>query len=107
MYLDFARRTQRCDPCRHPRSREIHKFATCVYCFTLSGVSHSSIHETLQQGIDERDYQEKGCGYKKKSMTEEVLRVRLIMIQLLVTKGMRGDLEKLGIGKVILWETLR
>ena len=26
MYLDFPRRTQRCDPCRHPRSREIPDF---------------------------------------------------------------------------------
>ena len=40
VYLDFARRTQRCDPCRHPRSREIPRFATCIYRFTLSGVSH-------------------------------------------------------------------
>ena len=40
MYLDFARRTQRYDPHRHPRSREIPRFATRVYYFTLSGVSH-------------------------------------------------------------------
>ena len=40
MYLDFARRTQRCDLCRHSRSREILRFATCIYRFTLSGVSH-------------------------------------------------------------------
>ena len=40
MYLDFARRTQRYVPHRHPRSREIPRFATCVYHFTLSGVSH-------------------------------------------------------------------
>ena len=31
-----------------------------------------------------------------------VLRVRLIMIRLLVTGGMGGDLEKLGIGKIII-----
>ena len=36
-----------------------------------------------------------------------VLMMRLIMIRLLVTGGMGGDLEKLGIGKVIIWETLR
>ena len=40
-------------------------------------------------------------------MMEEVLRVRLIMIRLLVIGGMRGDLVKLGIRKVIIWETLR
>ena len=39
MYLDFVRRTQRYDLRRHPRSREIPKFATRVYHFTLSGVS--------------------------------------------------------------------
>ena len=42
MYLDFARRTQWYDPRRHPRSREIPRFATCAYHFTLSGVSHPS-----------------------------------------------------------------
>ena len=40
-------------------------------------------------------------------MKEEVLRVKLIMIWLMGIGGMRGDLEKLGIGKVIIWETLR
>ena len=40
MYLDFARRTQRYDPRRHLRSREIPRFATRVYHFTFSGVSH-------------------------------------------------------------------
>ena len=40
-------------------------------------------------------------------MTEKVLRGRLIMTRLLVTGGMGGDLEKLGVGKVIIWETLR
>ena len=40
-------------------------------------------------------------------MTDEVLRVRLIMIRLLVTRGMGRDLEKLCIRKVIIWETLR
>ena len=42
MYLDFARRTQRYNPRRHPISREIPRFATRVYHFTLSGVSHPS-----------------------------------------------------------------
>ena len=36
-----------------------------------------------------------------------VLRMRLIKIWLLVTGGMGRDLDKLGIGKVIIWETLR
>ena len=40
MYIDFARRTQRSNPRRHPRSKEIPRFATRVYHFTLSGVSH-------------------------------------------------------------------
>ena len=37
MYLDFERRTQRRNPCRHPRSREFPRFATCVYHSYLSG----------------------------------------------------------------------
>ena len=41
MYLDFARRTERYVLRRHPRSREIPRFATRVYHFTLSGVSQS------------------------------------------------------------------
>ena len=40
-------------------------------------------------------------------MMEEFLRVRMIMIRLLVTGGMRVDIEKLRIGKIIIWETLR
>ena len=36
-----------------------------------------------------------------------VLRTRLIMIPLLVTGGMGGDLEKLEIGKIIIWVVLR
>ena len=44
MYLDFVRQTQRYDPRRHPRSREIPRFATCVYHFTLSGVSQNECH---------------------------------------------------------------
>ena len=36
-----------------------------------------------------------------------VLRMRLITIRLLVTRGMGGDLEKLGIGKIIIWVVLR
>ena len=39
MYLDFARRTQRYVPRRHSRSREIPRFVTHVYHFTLPGVS--------------------------------------------------------------------
>ena len=39
MYLNFAIQTQRYDPRRHPRSREIPRFATHVYHFTLSRVS--------------------------------------------------------------------
>ena len=42
MYLDFAKQTQRYVPRHHPRSREIPRFATYVYHFTLSEVSHSS-----------------------------------------------------------------
>ena len=40
-------------------------------------------------------------------MTEEVSRMRLIMIRLLVIGGMGGDVEKLGIGKIIIWVVLR
>ena len=43
MYLDFARRTQWYDPRCHPRSREIHRFATRVYHFTLSEVSRNCL----------------------------------------------------------------
>ena len=35
-----------------------------------------------------------------------VLRMRLIMIRLLVIGSMGGDLEKLGIGKIIIWVAL-
>ena len=42
IYLDFARRTQLYVPCRFLRSREILRFATYVYHFTLSGVSQFS-----------------------------------------------------------------
>ena len=41
VYLDFARRTQRRNPCRHPRSSEFPRFATCVYRSFLPG-SHRS-----------------------------------------------------------------
>ena len=40
-------------------------------------------------------------------MTEEILRMRMVMIRLLVTEGTGGDIEKIGIGKIIIWETLR
>ena len=40
-------------------------------------------------------------------MTEETFRMRMVMIRLLVTGGMGGDIEKIGIGKIIIWETLR
>ena len=43
LYLDFTRRTQRYVPRRHPRSREIPRFATRVYHFTLFRVSQSVI----------------------------------------------------------------
>ena len=49
MYLDFARRTQRYDPRRHFRSREIPRFATRVYHFTLSGVSHFDCQNTIKK----------------------------------------------------------
>ena len=39
--------------------------------------------------------------------TEEILRMRMIMILLLVTRGMEGGIEKLGIGKIIILKTLR
>ena len=39
MYLDFVRQTRRYGLRRHPRFREIPRFATCVYHFTLPGVS--------------------------------------------------------------------
>ena len=42
----------------------------------------------------------------KKSMTEETLKMRMVMIRVLVTGGMGGDIE-IGIGKIIIWETLR
>ena len=47
MYLDFARRTQRYVPRHHPRSREILRFATRVYHFTLSGVSQLSLLDPI------------------------------------------------------------
>ena len=40
-------------------------------------------------------------------MMKEILRMRMVMIRLLVTGGMGGDIEKIGIGKIIIWETLR
>ena len=36
-----------------------------------------------------------------------VLKMRLIMILLLVVGGIGKDLEKLGIGKIIIWVELR
>ena len=36
-----------------------------------------------------------------------VLRMRLIMIQLLMIRGMGEDLEKLGFEKIIIWVALR
>ena len=36
-----------------------------------------------------------------------VLRMRMIMIRLLVTGGMGGDLEKLRTGKITIWVVLR
>ena len=33
--------------------------------------------------------------------------MRMVMIRLLVTAGMGGDIEKIGIRKIIIWETLR
>ena len=33
--------------------------------------------------------------------------MRMIMIRLLVIGGTGGGIEKLGIGKIIIWETLR
>ena len=35
-------------------------------------------------------------------MTEETLKIRMVMIRVLVTGGMGGDIEKLGIGKIII-----
>ena len=40
-------------------------------------------------------------------MTEETLKTRMVMIQVLVKGGMGGDIEKIGIVKIIIWETLR
>ena len=40
-------------------------------------------------------------------MTGETLKTRMVMIRVLVTGGMGGDIEKIGIGKIIIWETLR
>ena len=39
--------------------------------------------------------------------SELVLRMRLVMIRLLVLEGMGGDLENVGIRKIIIWITLR
>ena len=64
-------------------------------------------HETLQQGVERRGYQEEGCEWKKKHMKGMILRMRLIMIKLLVTGSMGGDLENQGIGKIIIWVVLR
>ena len=50
MYLDFARRTQRCNPCRHPRSREFPRFTTCVYRSFLPG---SHILPSLKEFLPE------------------------------------------------------
>ena len=35
-------------------------------------------------------------------MTEEILRMRMVMIRLLVIGGMGGDIENLGIEKIII-----
>ena len=40
-------------------------------------------------------------------MTEEILRMRMLMIRFLVIGGMGGDIEKIGLEKIIIWETLR
>ena len=40
-------------------------------------------------------------------MAEETLKMRMVIIQVLVTGGMGGDKENIGIGKIIIWETLR
>ena len=33
--------------------------------------------------------------------------MRMVMIRVLVTGGMGGDIEKIGIEKIIIWKTLR
>ena len=45
VHLDFARRTQRCDTCHHPRFRDIPDFdqnyhVTLFQKFEFSGASH-------------------------------------------------------------------
>ena len=40
-------------------------------------------------------------------MTEKTLRMRMVMIRVFVIGGMREDIKKIGIEKVIIWETLR
>ena len=66
----------------------------------------SSTHETLPRGIEGRGCQEEGHESKKKSMTEDILRIRMVLIRLFVIGGIGEDIEKIGIGKIIIWETL-
>ena len=40
-------------------------------------------------------------------MTKETLKTRMVMIRVLVIGGMGGDIENIGIGKIIIWETFR
>ena len=43
----------------------------------------------------------------KKSIMEETLKMRMVMIWVLAIGGMGEDIEKIGIRKIIIWETLR
>ena len=38
---------------------------------------------------------------------EETFKMRMVVIRVVVTEGMGGDIEKIGIGKIIIWKTLR
>ena len=56
MQLDFTRQTQRCGPCRYPRSRKIPKLTSCtvtvIYRYTLPGSSQ----QLLSTGVISLDY---------------------------------------------------
>ena len=49
----------------------------------------------------------RGARVEEKEYDRGFFRIRMIMIWLLVTGCIGGDLENLGIGKIIIWETLR
>ena len=49
----------------------------------------------------------RGAQVEEEKYDEGDLRMRMVRIRLLVIGGMGGDIEKIGIGKIIIWETLR